>query len=89
MALTLIELSDDANEYVIADAVRIERVGDLQAASAVVFDDGVLIFQGPKMVNWVPDAALDRDEDGAAIRTLVESKLPTNNAMGTTWAVPG
>lgn len=48
---------------------------------AVIFDDGVLIFQGKKMVNWIPDSALQENGDAAKLRKLVESKLPTNHPL--------
>ncbi|WP_197138574.1 YcxB family protein [Crateriforma conspicua] len=48
---------------------------------AVVFNDGVLIFQGPKMVHWFPDNILDRKGDAESLRNLVESNLTTNHAV--------
>lgn len=47
---------------------------------AVIFDDGVLMFQGPKMVNWIPDRALDDEADARVLRDLVTSRLPTELA---------
>lgn len=46
---------------------------------AVIFNDGVLIFQGPKMVHWIPDTSLERFDDAATLRNLVKSKLTTNH----------
>jgi hypothetical protein len=47
----------------------------------VIFNDGVLIFQGPKMVHWVPDSTLEHNDDAAKLRNLVKSKLATNHAF--------
>lgn len=50
---------------------------------AVIFRDGVLMFQGPKTVHWLPDRAFERERDALDLRKLVESKLPTNQAIVT------
>lgn len=42
---------------------------------AVIFHDGVLIFQGPKMVHWLPDRVFEHERDAIDLRKLVESKL--------------
>ncbi|TWT66107.1 YcxB family protein [Allorhodopirellula solitaria] len=47
-------------------------------SQAVIFPDGILIFQGPKMVHWIPDDSLQRSSDAERLRELVTSKLPTN-----------
>ena len=45
---------------------------------AVIFNDGVLIFQGPKLLHWIPDSSLQFSGDSAKFRNLVKSKLMTN-----------
>ncbi len=47
--------------------------------SAVIHQDGVLIYQGPKMVHWIPDSALENAADRLAIRQLLSAKLPTSH----------
>jgi hypothetical protein len=50
-------------------------------SKAVIFHDGVLLYRGPKMVNWIPDHTLDRDGDALRIRNLLSAKLPTNQVV--------
>ncbi len=48
-----VELTDEANEYVIADAIRIERVGDLPAGPEIVVQiDGVSIEDGIGQIDF-------------------------------------
>lgn len=44
---------------------------------AVVFGDGVLLFQGPAMLHWIPDRFLDREDDKKTVRALAKANLPT------------
>lgn len=44
---------------------------------AVIFKDGILIFQGPKLAHWIPDSGLEDSADSAKLRSLVKSKLET------------
>ncbi len=48
-------------------------------SKAVIFNDGVLLYRGPKMVNWIPDATLDSTDGPIRIRKLLTGKLPTNH----------
>jgi len=49
--------------------------------NAVIFDDGVLLYRGPKLVNWIPDATLGGDDAAPKIRQLLAGKLPTRQAV--------
>jgi hypothetical protein len=51
----VVRLSDNANEYVIADAIRIERVGDLPTAGLL---SGVALMSQPAPVESETDLAL-------------------------------
>ncbi|EMI58127.1 YcxB family protein, partial [Rhodopirellula sallentina] len=48
---------------------------------SVIFDDGVLLYRGTNVVNWIPDTTLDGDNGAARLRKLVSAKLPTNQAV--------
>lgn len=48
--------------------------------SQVIFSDGVLIFQEPKVAHWIPDSALEQGGDAMSLRNLVKANLPTNQA---------
>ena len=59
---------------------------------AVIFNDGILLFQSSMMIHWIPDDTLERRSDALNLRKLVGSKLPTNHAMimqdvRLTWAI--
>ncbi|MEM6690940.1 MAG: YcxB family protein [Planctomycetota bacterium] len=44
-------------------------------SEATLFDDGVLLYQGPKLVQWIPDESLEYSGDAEELRRLVESNL--------------
>lgn len=48
---------------------------------SLIFDDGALLFQGPKVVHWIPRGAMHNPNEFNALADLVRSKLPTNRAM--------
>ena len=49
----IIELTDDANEYVIADAIRVERLGDLPAGPEIVVQtDGIEVADDVGLVDF-------------------------------------
>jgi hypothetical protein len=50
-------------------------------AKALIFDDGVLLYRGTNMVNWIPDKTLDGDDAAFRLRKLLNAKLPTNQAV--------
>ncbi|WP_186776270.1 YcxB family protein [Rubripirellula reticaptiva] len=78
-AQQIIHLSDDGFR---AES-EIEQT-DLKWAAfskAVIFSDGVLLYRGPKMVNWIPDATLDSTDGPFRIRKLLTEKLPTNHVV--------
>ena len=47
-------------------------------SKAVILHDGVLLFRGNNMVNWIPDSSLQTTDGPARIRQLLRAKLPTN-----------
>lgn len=57
----------------------------------VHFPDGVLIFQGPRVFNWIPVTALVAPADRAGLETLVRSKIRPHQVIGTVAGagVPG
>ncbi len=50
-------------------------------SKAVIFEDGVLLYRGTNMVNWIPDESLDGNDAAFRLRTLLGAKLPTNQAV--------
>ena len=52
----------------------------LAFSRAVIFSDGVLLYRGGKMVNWIPDASLTSDDGASLIRTLLAAKLPISHS---------
>lgn len=46
-------------------------------SNAVILDDGVLLYRGPKMVYWIPDATLESADGALRMRKLLAAKLPT------------
>lgn len=56
------------------------RVRWAACVRAVFFDDGILLFRGTNMVNWVPDASLQNIDARSQLRTLISSNLPTTVA---------
>ncbi|MEO1614513.1 MAG: YcxB family protein [Planctomycetota bacterium] len=47
-------------------------------SEARVLDGGVLLYRGPKMVNWVPDRTHESSDGPARLRELVAAKIPSN-----------
>jgi RHS repeat-associated protein len=57
----VVELSDDANEYVIADAIGIERIGDIPTGDVTIMDDGDGDFSATS--GWIGLASLAANGD--------------------------
>ena len=98
----VVQLSDDANEYVIADGVRIERLGDLPAGPEIVVQlDGVEVpdeiglydFGSTLLGTAVRKTFLVRNEGGADLVLDDQITLPTGftltSALGATILAPG
>jgi hypothetical protein len=74
----VVRLSDNANEYVIADAIRIERVGDLPPAS-ILADDAAL-HQHPSTATFLPEVPLAAVEPLKSIRNIEQRMHDWNRA---------
>jgi hypothetical protein len=98
----VVELADDANEYVIADGVRIERVGDLPTGPEIVVQlDGVEVpdetglydFGSTLLGTTVRKTFLIRNQGGADLVLDDQITLPSGfsltSALGATTLAPG
>lgn len=48
----------------------------------VHFPDGFMLFQGPRLINWIPLTALVPPADRAGIETLLRSKIQQHQVIG-------
>lgn len=48
---------------------------------AIIFDDGVLLYRGTNVVNWIPDITLSSKDEASRLRQLLYAKLPTTRAV--------
>ncbi len=42
---------------------------------ATIFQDGVMLFRGPRVFHWIPFSSLEDQTDGEVMCSLVESRL--------------
>ncbi len=43
--------------------------------NAIEFTDGILLFQGPNIFNWIPKTALENQDDYGRLLAFVKSKI--------------
>ncbi len=94
----VVRLADNANEYVIADAIRIERVGDLVVEPEIAVSDesGILANGGTlNLGSTTPGVSLDKtitiQNDGTASLTLTPinaATLPSGISLVSNIGVP-